>query len=90
MSVNRSVWFNRISAVLWAIGGVVVLMLGYGNSVIAVWLASVYANSKTDWSIAAAENDEKVLRAIADLREEVRAHVCHCEQSVQRQGGGDV
>lgn len=84
MSVKRSVWFHRCSAIVWVLLGIVGLMLGWGNSVFAVWIASVYANAKTDWSTAAAQNDEAVLRAIAELREEVRAHVCHCEQPVQR------
>lgn len=90
MSVRRSVWFHRGSAIVWIVLGTVGLMLGWGNSVFAVWIASVYANAKTDWSTAAAQDDGPVLQAIAELREEVRAHVCHCEQSLQRQGRGDV
>jgi hypothetical protein len=91
MSVTRkAVWFNRISAVLWVIGGLTVLLLGYGNSVVAVWLASVYANAKTDWSTAAAEDNSEVMAALAELREEVRAHACQCSEPVHREGRGDV
>jgi hypothetical protein len=86
MSVNRAVWFNRISAVLWVVAGIISFPLGWANNVVLVWLASVYANVKTDWGTAAAENNEEVLRAIAELTKEVRANACQCAQPVQRQG----
>jgi hypothetical protein len=86
MSMSRKgVWFNRVSAVLWAVFGLAALPLGWANSVVLVWLASAYANAKTDWGTAAAQDDSSVLDAIQELREEVRANGCHCSQSLHRE-----
>jgi hypothetical protein len=82
----KAVWFNRASALAWAVLGVIALPLGWANSIVLVWLASAYANAKTDWSTAAAEDNREVLEAIAALRQEVQAHGCHCSESVHRQG----
>lgn len=90
MSVSRVVWFNRLSAIGWVVAGVLAFILGWAYSVAFVTVASIYANVKTDWGTAAAEDDSRVLEAITELREEVRTHACQCPESVHRQGRGDV
>lgn len=86
MRVNKRVWFNRVSAVCWALAGFLAFPLGWAYSVAFVTVASIYANVKTDWGTAEAADDSRVLDAIAELREEVRANACHCAQPVQREG----
>lgn len=84
--LNRRVWFNRISAVLWAAAGIAAFPLGWAYSVAFVTIASIYANVKTDWGAGEAADNTEVLEAIAELRKEVLAHACHCVQPVHRQG----
>lgn len=86
MPVKKVVWFNRLSAIGWAVAGVLSFILGWAYSVAFVTIASIYANVKTDWGTAAAEDNSQVLDAIAELRKEVRANACHCTQSLQRPG----
>lgn len=84
MRVSRRVWFNRACAVGWAVAGFLAFPLGWAYSVAFVTVASIYANVKTDWGTAEAADNREVLKAIAELRREVRAGACHCAQSVQR------
>lgn len=84
--MNWRVLFNRGSAVLWVIAGVLAFPLGWAYSVAFVTVASIYANVKTDWGTAEAADDSKVLEAIAELRREVRESACHCAQPVQQEG----
>lgn len=58
------VWFNWISAGLWLCFGIVSFPLGWANSVALVWIASVYANTKTDWGAAEAADDHAVLERL--------------------------
>lgn len=68
---SAKVWFHRIRAVLWAIGGALAFPLGYANSVALVWFASVYANVFTDWGAAEAANDKAVQDHISRLEQKV-------------------
>lgn len=86
MAVSKSVWFNRISAILWVLAGIAAFPLGWAYSVAFVTIASIYANVKTDWGTAEAADNAEVLKAIAELRKEVRAHACQCSESVHREG----
>lgn len=63
-----SVWFNRASAIAWVLFGFISFTLGLQNSVALVWLASVYANAKTDWGAAEAADDRAVLTELRDLK----------------------
>lgn len=58
------VWFNRLSAIGWAVAGVAAFPLGWAYSVAFVTIASIYANVKTDWGAAesarAADGDQKM------------------------------
>lgn len=67
--MNWRVWFNRLSAVGWAVAGVVAFPLGWAYSVAFVTIASVYANVKTDWGTAEAADNREVLRGIRELKE---------------------
>lgn len=57
---SKRVWFNYISAGFWLVLGALSFPLGWANSVAVVWLASVYANVKTDVGAAEAADDHKV------------------------------
>src|SRR4051812_41733268 len=77
---GRAVWINYASAALWLILGIVSFPLGWASSVVLVWIASAYANVKTDVGAAIAADDGAVLNELpevkamlAALRTEVRA-----------------
>lgn len=57
---SKRVWFNWISAGVWLVLGALSFPLGWAHSVAVVWLASVYANIKTDVSAAEASDDHEV------------------------------
>jgi hypothetical protein len=67
--VKQAVWFHRATAALWLILGAVAFPLGWADSVALVWIASVYANFKTDIGTANAADDRRVLDAIDELSE---------------------
>lgn len=58
---SKRVWFNWVSAACWLVLGVLSFPLGWANSVAVVWLASVYANVKTDVGAAEAADDHEVV-----------------------------
>lgn len=58
------VWFNWVSAGLWVILGIISFPFGWSNSVVMVWMASVYANTKTDWGAAEAADDKEVVERL--------------------------
>lgn len=58
--MRARVWFHRISAALWAVLGGVSFLLELQNNIAMVWLASVYANIKSDWGAAEAADDRAV------------------------------
>lgn len=85
MSARRRVWFHRARAVAWAIVGTLSFPLGWANSVVLVWIASLYANISTDWGAAEAADDTDLRREIEQLRMSVdsqRAQLMRIEQAV--------
>lgn len=57
---SKRVWFNWASAGFWLMLGVLSFPLGFANSVTLVWIASIYANVKTDVGTAEAADDHVV------------------------------
>lgn len=70
--MTRAVWFNRISAMVWALA-LIPALLWWQTSVLFVIIASVYANVKSDWTAALAADDRAVLSEMCNLREELAA-----------------
>lgn len=62
-----AVWFHRICALGWVLLGAAAFPLHLADSIVLVWLASVYANVKSDWTAAEAADDRRVLDAVAAL-----------------------
>lgn len=58
------VWFHRGSALVWVALGAVSFALGLQSSVVLVWLASVYANVKSDWGAAEAADDSAMVERL--------------------------
>jgi hypothetical protein len=54
------VWFHRSRAIVWVAIGVLSFVFGWQNSVVLVWLASVYANVVSDLGAAEAADDQQV------------------------------
>lgn len=65
--VRRAVRFHRVSAALWVVLGVVAFPLGWAGSIVLVWLASVYANVKSDIGAANATDDRRVLDKLDEV-----------------------
>lgn len=59
-ALRSRVWFHRVSAAFWALLGPVSFYFGWQNNIAMVWLASVYANIKSDWGAAEAADDSAV------------------------------
>lgn len=70
--MRKRVWFNKASAVLWALAGIAAFPLGWAYSVAFVTIASIYANVKTDWGTAEAADDRPIMAELKKLRAEVR------------------
>jgi hypothetical protein len=71
--MRRKVLINKLSAVGWAALGLVSFLLGWQNSVALVWLASVYANVKTDWGTAEAADDRAVVVRLERIERQAKA-----------------
>lgn len=65
MRTPGRVLLHRADAAFWVVLGAVSFPIGWANSVVLVWIASVYANVKSGWSAAEAADNREVL---AELR----------------------
>lgn len=61
----------RVRAIIWAVVGIVSFPLGWANSVVLVWIASVYANVASEVAAGEAADDEAVLTEVRALRKQV-------------------
>lgn len=60
----RRVWFHRSRSIAWMIVGVLSFPLGWANSIVLVWIASLYANVASDWSASEAADDRAVIERL--------------------------
>jgi hypothetical protein len=68
--VRTKVWFGRGRALVWLLLGLASFPLGWSDSVVLVWIASVYANIES--SIASSEAaDDREIRDRLDRIEEL-------------------
>jgi hypothetical protein len=65
---------HKVFAALWVLAGGAAFLFGWHDAVWAVWIASVYANAKTDWSTAAAQDNSELLAEIRKLRKVIGGH----------------
>jgi len=63
--------FARLRAIAWAVVGIISFPLGWANSVVLVWIASVYANFASELAAGEAADDEAVLSEVRALRADV-------------------
>ncbi len=66
------VWFHRSRALAWIIVGAVSFPLGWANSVVLVWIASVYANTISDWTAGEAADDRAILERLDRIEQLLR------------------
>ena len=59
--MKRRIWFHRSRAIAWVILGAVAFLFNWQNSIVLIWLASVYANVESAWSTAAAADDSDLI-----------------------------
>ena len=83
--MKRKVWLNKVSGIAWALFGALAFVLGWQNSVALVWLASVYANAKTDWGTAEAADDSKVLKRFDQQDERLDRIEALLQQVIERE-----
>jgi hypothetical protein len=50
--------------VFWAVLGFISFVFGWQNNIAMVWIASVYANIKSDWGAAEAADDSAVIQRL--------------------------
>ena len=63
---------HRSLAACWLLIGIASFWLGWQDSVILVWIASVYANIASEWSASEAADDRAVLAEVRALRKELK------------------
>lgn len=62
------VWFHRSRAVVWVLVGAASFVFGWANSVVLVWVASLYANVSTDWGNGEASDNREVLDQLDEIK----------------------
>lgn len=67
MKAGLRVWFHRVSSIAWVLIGGIAFLLGWNQAIWAVWIASVYANVKSDWAAAEAADDSAVLARLDEI-----------------------
>jgi hypothetical protein len=73
---------QKLMAIAWVAFGVLSFVLGWQNNVALVWMASVYANVKTDWGTAEAADDSHTIAKLREIiREELDNHQCSCQRN---------
>lgn len=68
MNGRAKVWFHRARAIGWAIVGVLSFIFGWQESVMLVWIASLYANISTDWGNGEAADDREVVNRLDQIK----------------------
>lgn len=63
--------FARLRALAWVLLGAVSFPFGWADSVVLVWIASVYANVASEIAAGEAADDSEVLAELRKLRREV-------------------
>lgn len=67
------VWFHRTRAILWVLVGVLSFVFGWQNSVVLVWIASLYANVSTDWGNGEAADDRELTETLTRVEAKLDA-----------------
>lgn len=75
LGATRRVRLARLRAAAWAVVGVISFPLGWAQSVVLVWIASVYANVASEMATGEAADD----RALVDRLERIERAVRHPE-----------
>lgn len=80
MKAKTKVWFHRSRAVAWGFVGIASFVFNFTNSVMLVWIASLYANVVSDISAAEAADDRETIKLLKDIKAWQDNHVCCCKE----------
>lgn len=83
-------WFHRSRAALWLCVGVASFIFGWENSVVLVWLASLYANIVSDWTAAEATDDRHLVEEMEALMGKTKKQRSAKVAAMRRKGLGPV
>lgn len=78
MTTRTTVWIHRARACTWLAIGALTLLFGWTNNVTLVWLASVYANTVSDWGAGEAADNRQLQQQLTELRQLIVRHQCRC------------
>jgi len=67
------IWFHRSRSIAWALVGALSFPLGWANSIVLVWIASLYANVASDWAASEAADDREVLERLDRIEDLLRS-----------------
>lgn len=84
--MNR-IWFHRSRAIGWVILGAVAFLFGWQDSIVLIWLASVYANVESAWSTAEATDDSDLIDRLERIERLLDDRRCSCYCSHKGTGG---
>ncbi len=66
-AAEGAVWFHRASAFGWTVLGPLAFAFGWQDSIWLLWIASDYANVKSDIAAANAADDRRILAALGEV-----------------------
>lgn len=58
------IWFHRGRAIGWVFLGAATFIFGFQDSVVMVWIASVYANVVSDWTAGEALDHKDITKRL--------------------------
>lgn len=85
MPTRVKVWFHRGRALVWVGVGVCSFVFGFENSVVLVWVASLYANIVSDWGAAEAADDREVIDLLQVVKQRQRGSRSHWPRRLREQ-----
>ncbi len=91
LTARQRVWFHRSRAIIWVIVGALSFPLGWANSVVLVWIASLYANVSTDAGAAEAADDRAItdrLDRMEQRQDQIAATLSRIEQHLRGPNAG--
>lgn len=70
--MKRRIWFHRSRAVGWVLLGIATFIFGLQDSVVMVWIASVYANVVSDWTAGEALDHKDLTKRLVRIEKLLR------------------
>ena len=81
MTKRRKILFNKGSAIFWVCLGALSFVFGWYDILAFTWVASVYANIKSDWATAEAVDDREIIQQLKDIKSQLETLTAKIDSS---------